>query len=57
MLIERSSEAHEFGKFRQLLQVPPQRWFAPIVEFFVERLVLGSLSALIVYGGYRMFLV
>ena len=33
-----------------------RRWFAPIVEFFVERLVLGSMAALIVYGGYRMFL-
>ena len=32
------------------------RWFAPVVEFFVERLVLGSLTALIVYSGYRMFL-
>ena len=32
------------------------RWFAPIVEFLVERLVLGSLAATIVYGGYRMFL-
>jgi hypothetical protein len=33
-----------------------RRWFGPVVEFVVERLVLGSLAALIVYGGYRMFL-
>ena len=54
MLIEHSSEALQFGKFRQLLPVPSQRWFAPIVEFLFERLALGSLTALIVYGGYRV---
>jgi len=33
-----------------------RRWFRPVVGFVVERLVLGSLAALIVYAGYRMFL-
>jgi len=33
-----------------------RHWFAPIVEYLVKRAVLGSLAALIVYGGYRMFL-
>jgi hypothetical protein len=33
-----------------------RRWFAQIGEFLVERLVLGFLAALIVYSGYRLFL-
>lgn len=33
-----------------------RRWFGPVVEFVVERLVLGSFAVLIVYGGYRIFL-
>lgn len=32
------------------------RWFAPVIQFLVERLVLGSVAAPIVYGGYRMFM-
>jgi hypothetical protein len=31
-------------------------WFAPVVEFLVERMVSGFIAALIVYAGYRMFL-
>jgi hypothetical protein len=54
MLIERSSEARQFGKFRQLLQVSPQCSFALMVEFFVERLAMGSLKALIVDGDSRV---
>jgi hypothetical protein len=30
--------------------------FGRAFEFVVERLVLGSIAALIVYGGYRIFL-
>lgn len=30
--------------------------FGPVLEFMVERLVLGSMATLIVYGGYRLFL-
>jgi len=40
----------------KLNQEKLNRWFAPIVEFLVERLVLGLLATLIVYSGYRMFL-
>lgn len=36
--------------------VAHRRHFGPVVEFVVERLVLGSLAALIVYGGYRLFM-
>jgi hypothetical protein len=32
------------------------RWFATVAQFVVERLVLGSLAALIVYAGYCMFM-
>lgn len=33
-----------------------RRWLAPVIGFMVERLVLGSFALLVVYGGYRMFL-
>jgi hypothetical protein len=32
------------------------RWFAPVVEFMIERLIFGSIAGLIVYGGCRMFM-
>jgi hypothetical protein len=31
-------------------------WFSPVAEFLIERLLLGLVAALFVYGGYRMFL-
>jgi hypothetical protein len=33
-----------------------RQWFSQALEFVIERFVLASLAALIVYGGYRMFL-
>jgi hypothetical protein len=33
-----------------------RQWFGQAYEFVIERFVLGSLAALIVYAGYRMFL-
>jgi hypothetical protein len=33
-----------------------RQWFGQAYEFAIERFVLGSLAALIVYAGYRMFL-
>jgi hypothetical protein len=33
-----------------------RRWFGLVFEFLLERLVLGSVAVLIVYGGYRMFM-
>ena len=33
-----------------------RRWLRPVVVFAVERVILGSLPALIVYGGYRIFM-
>ena len=33
-----------------------RQWFGQLFEFLVERFVLGSLAAAIVYAGYRMFL-
>ena len=32
------------------------QWFGPVLEFMVERLVLGLMATLIVYVGYRLFL-
>ena len=37
-------------------QKPNRRWFGPVVAFLFERIVSGSVAALIVYTGYRMFM-